>query len=77
MVPESKGDASGSPGPGPIVTALQALICLFCIAVALVSATNAPPDQNGRALAVAGVIFFGLPGAAGLYFLFRRWRRGR
>jgi hypothetical protein len=77
MHPEPKGDASGSLGPGPIVTTLQVLICLFCITAALVSVINPPPDENGRALVVAGVIFFGLPGAAGLYFLFRRWQRGR
>jgi len=72
MSPEPKGSASGS--PGPIVTIFQILICLFCIAAALVAVVNPPPDENGRAMAVAGVILFGLPGAAGLYFLFRRWR---
>ena len=77
MCPTPKGDASGSSGPRPIVTTLQVLICLFCIAVALFSVVNPPPDENGRALAVAGVIFFGLPGAAGLYLLLRRWQRDR
>jgi hypothetical protein len=77
MASEPKDKASGSPGRGPIVTALQTLVCLFFITAAMVSAINPPPDGNGRALAVAGVILFGLPGAAGLYFLFRRWQRER
>ena len=77
MFSEPKGDAGGSPGPGPIVTTLQTLICLFFVAAAVVSVINPPPDENGRALVAAGVIFFGLPGVAGLYFLFRRWQRGR
>ena len=75
MSPEPKGSASRSPGPA--VTIFQVLICLFCIAAALVAVVNPPPDENGRAMGVAGVILFGLPGAVGLCLLFRRWRRGR
>jgi len=77
MSQEHKDDVGDTPGPGPVLTTLQFLISLFCIAAALVSAINPPPDQNGRALAVAGVIFFGVPGVVGLYLLFRRWQRGR
>ncbi len=77
MSPEPKGSTNKSPGSSPIVTVFQVLIALFCIAAALAAVVNPPPDENGRAMVVAGVIFVGLPGVVGLWLVFRKWRRDR